>query len=201
MKLDTLFEAIPIKPHENDDGNHIPQFAVDWLNKHRYLNTGVIRFSAFTSVRYKGKTLILDHPFKTRWLTIAGIKGNSDLPSFKFGEVGNLEFKDSEFSDFSFLPGTVSALSFMNCDIVSLKGLSNVVKSCKSLTISFKTESGLLELLKLNELEKIALFNSVTYSDSDLAKALMIVYDHLEKDRDLLECQSDLIDAGLERFC
>lgn len=204
MKLDSIIEALPdgVKKIVGREtiygGEHIPDFVKEWVDSHKDILAGATRWA---SMQYDPEKGTLSHIIDGRWVTIAKLNSDEDLPPFRFGEIGRLEFNNCSFSDFSFLPEKVKALSFMASDIESLKGLSKVVKSCEEIVISPKTKSGLLELLNIPNLRKISLYNSVSNSDLPIAFALLTVLEHLRGDKDMLDCQSDLIDNDLESFC
>lgn len=204
MKLDSIFEALPdgvkkIVGHETIyGGEHIPEFVRKWVDSHKDMTAGATRWA---SMQFDPENGTLSHVIAGRWVTIANITSNEDLPPFKFGEIGRLEFHDCKFSDISFLPEKVRALSFMESDVPSIKGISKIVKSCEEIVLSPKMKSGLLELLSLNGLKKISLSRTVKFSDEPIGRAAFIVAEHLEGEKDIIDCQSELIDNDLESFC
>lgn len=94
-----------------------------------------------------------------------------------------------------FVPEKVSTVYLSNCEINSLKFPDDV--KCRVLAFEdTKIKCGLLGLLKNEGIEHV---EGAYETDRDLEKALSIVDKHLA-DRNIIECQSDLIDAGFEEW-
>jgi len=60
-----------------------------------------------------------------------------------------------------------------------------------------KIKCGLLNLMKTENIKTVHGFNE---ADNDVEKAFEIVNKHLKEGKDIIECQSDLIDAGFEKW-
>jgi hypothetical protein len=88
-------------------------------------------------------------------------------------------------------------LSCTNNPIVSLHGINEIVHSAAQIFLPDAVKSSILGLLLIDGLK--AVYVSKFNSPPQLGKALFIVNQHLGS-RDLLACQEELIDAGLEEF-
>lgn len=195
MKLNHLFETTP----ETDDEqttwekqwSHLPDGVHSWLSDH----SDAIFVSQPSSFSFKDGELSLHY---TGRMVLNGVT-DDNLPPWKWGAVGQLEFKeDCTFTDLTFLPRIVdSSLCFSQK--MSLKGIHKRVEKCDTLMLSTRTTSGFLDVLKIKNLAGIGKQKS-SFSTEDFDKAFSILVEHVDTSRDLLDCQSDLIDAGLGRF-
>ncbi len=192
MKLRSIIEA---KPHDDGLGGpnpDVPDSWFDWIKTHK--NTvGDIRPKAW-SVK-NGELCCL----KTRVLELDNVTDET-LPPFKLGEMGYVIFnKSCTFSDLSWLPTESDRLSFNGAKTKSLKGLSKKCKKVGELVISPYTETGLLEVFKIQELKKLIAFLSGG-DDPQFSDAFNIVRDIWKTGGDIFDAQSALLDAGLGRF-
>jgi hypothetical protein len=130
---------------------------------------------------------------------------------FQFSENFAIEY--SVLTSFEVFPKITESILFCR-DVElpndSLKGLSSRVKFCNSITINNKARSGFLELFKIKGLSDKQSFpiianteNSNVFRDwSKLKKVVSIVNKHLkDPNGNVFDCQNEMVDAGLERFC
>ena len=128
-------------------------------------------------------------------------------PTFKLGKVGGLEISRNCKSVTElphWLPSHTGFLKFVQTGITSIKGLNKIVKECESITFldkpygprrrgqDMKVPLGILTVFKIRGLVKISI------SGTAGKKACGIINNRLTGDRDVLECQNELIDAGFE---
>ena len=194
MKLETLFEAIPYDDGFGGENLDVPQEWFDWISAHKATG-GEIRPKAW-SVK-NGELCCI----KTRVLELKGVT-DDDLPPFKLGEMGHVIVNlYCEFSDLSWLPTSVDTLSFEVARVPSIKGLSKRCKYINELVLSPLIKTGLLEVFRLNGLEKLdSFFLTAEKGDSDYGKAYEIINNGFIEKADILDVQSALLDAGLGRF-
>lgn len=104
--------------------------------------------------------------------------------------------------DFEQFPKMVPKLSMT--DMVTIKSFRGIDKLTKLRVISIDTESmivdcGLLRLLKIPSLKRIVL-NRRDDTKNKFDSAMSIVFKHFEGDREVAECQQELIEAGLQEY-
>jgi hypothetical protein len=89
--------------------------------------------------------------------------------------------------------------------IANLTSLTDIEKYLSGITvhtifISPATISGILGLLKVANLQMVEVYNPKISRNEELISALKILNKHLYLQTDMLDCQSDLIEAGLKDF-
>ena len=121
--------------------------------------------------------------------------------SVRFGKI-NIFILDSSVTldNFDILPSESDHIEFQKgCSIPwNLKGISKGIVSCKKMTIP-EVRSGLLELMKIKGLKQVFL-NKVSHN-SRFSPAFAIVKEHIEKGKDIFDCQEALHEAGFGEFC
>lgn len=146
------------------------------------------------------------------WITFLGIASKSgprvfdppigpndwnNIAAFEFNGAGTGQIKHI-INDFTKIPN-LAALTFSACNIKSLKGIDKLNHVRKIWLHDVKLEGGLLRLLKMPNLE---MFNLTRLStDEKTERALDILEKHINsEERDVPECQQELIEAGLQEF-
>ena len=192
MKLENILEAKPFDDGLGGPNHDIPDEWFAWIGKHK-ATIGEIRPKAWSLENGELSCL------KTRVLELDNVTDET-LPPFKLGSMGMVIFnKSCTFSDLSWLPTEADRLSFNGAKVKSLKGLSKKCKLVNELVVSPYTESGLLEIFKLKELNKLIAFLTGG-DDPHFPDAFSIVRDIWKSGGDALDAQFALQDAGLERF-
>lgn len=109
-----------------------------------------------------------------------------------------MSIHEMNITDFVKFPN-VQNLQLYGCKMKSLAGIDKIT-GLKELTFGFavELEGGMLRLLK-TKIKPEDVTNHYI-SDDKFAKALKIVLKHMGGDRDLLECQNELIEADLEEY-
>ncbi len=194
MKLQNILEAIPYDDGLGGENPDVPKEWFDWIEKHK-ATVGNIRPRAW-SVK-NGELCCL----KTRVLELKGVT-DEDLPPFKLGEMGHVIVNQyCSFSDLSWLPTSVDTLSFETARVESLKGLSKNCKYVHELILSPLMKTGLLEVFRLKGLEKLnSFFLTTGKGGTDYERAYEIINSGFVEKADMLDVQSELLDAGLGRF-
>ena len=112
------------------------------------------------------------------------------------------DFCDNSLSTFENFPPVARVIK---CNRNKFESLHNIHKYIKEMSpissLSFfgnPIKSRVLGLLKIKNLREVILYG--TGDDKSLIKVESIINKHLAKGRDLLACQQELIDAGLEEF-
>ena len=95
---------------------------------------------------------------------------------------------------------TVRSVYFEKCSkLISLKGIHKHVPMVTTFRIATVIKSHILGLLKLEHLNELEYQPGYEFPDHESNKAFQILYAHLKK-KDLIACQQDLIDAGLDEY-
>lgn len=114
-------------------------------------------------------------------------------------------YMNFDITDWSKIPSIFSSyfVDGRASHVSTLKGIKEF-KTMKSFFmrgdgISMKKPIGVLELLKVQRLEKVR-YQTQPLSEVDRAfeKVLMIIQKYLKADRSLVDCQTELIEAGFE---
>jgi hypothetical protein len=186
MKLDHLIKTLK-------NWEHIPTEVVSWLKKH----VKNLELKPQQNFSFENGELSLD---KESRLVLTGISDN-DVPSWKFGKVGEIEFDHScSFTKFDFLPYHIDYNLYFDFKM-SLKGIHKRVKSCNIFYLSKDTTSGILDILKIEDIRGgIVVSGGASNLDPDFKKAFLMVKFGFEDEEDILDVQDKLFNAGLERF-
>jgi len=117
-----------------------------------------------------------------------------------------------DFSGFS-NPNLTSLEDFsnarsLNINLANCERLTSIkeIKRAKYLNITGCWRiRNMLHLLKIKDLERVRIWSPhIMFSQDDLAKKIKtldnIINKHLSGDKDIMECQEELIDAGLEEY-
>ena len=97
----------------------------------------------------------------------------------------------------------LSWLNLHDNPITSLKGIGHYYSGgqCgKSIKLPLSIKSNILGLLQINKLERVFIESNGQTANPDLYSACEIVTKYLQGSRDILDCQEELIDAGLKDF-
>ena len=126
------------------------------------------------------------------------------------GRISEVYIQDQKFSKFEdWLPHECKKLTITDSQITSLSGIDKFVKKCNKFIFEDNQKlitSGVLSLLKIEGLRSVEIhdrFNKHVGNDglSIYGKLNRILNFHLQTGRpDILECQSDLLDAGLQDY-
>lgn len=196
MKLKDLTEAKSNRKQEFDE----------WYKNNRF--TGKTK-----ELQYTNSKITIADPLKVKSSLFklnghtTGEQLSGPRPVFKVPEfikdddwtMDYIMFENYTFDNFEDLPN-VKKLAFRDCTFKSLKGIEN-----KSIlrVIQFGAKDpedmfdcGVLRLLKAPDLQNCT---SLSGGDPKMGKLCSIIDDHFQH-RDMVEAQSDLIDAGLEEF-
>lgn len=96
-----------------------------------------------------------------------------------------------------FLDGIVDLSNGSN---LTLSGIHKHIKRIQTgLYVPFEYKGPLLSVLKIKELEWVGTLSSED-SAPELFKATELISNHLQRGRNILNCQEDLIDYGLEEY-
>ena len=117
----------------------------------------------------------------------------------------NLSSTGISEEDFKYLPKKMSELQLAHCENVkTLSGLNNFVEKIeKSIAIlGIDLTGGLLGLLKIKGLKFGIQHGAGSLSEKPLSKAINIVdsYMPVKTNDAIMDCQNELIDAGLEEY-
>lgn len=96
-----------------------------------------------------------------------------------------------------------NAYDFRNCTIKTLKFPANLDVLELHFADNCKFECGLLSLLKISSLRDFTIYDldgDPDKIDAKLAKAFEIVTEHFHGDKDVIACQTELIDADLDEY-
>jgi len=117
----------------------------------------------------------------------------------------DVAFSDIIIPDFLCLPVETTSIVFEDEFSIQIKSFKNIQRYAPKLKEIYLDEDifsqcvvGVLPLLKLQNF-KGTTFNSGVTFNTKFAKALKILNNHLEN-KDIIECQDELIDAGLDDF-
>ena len=155
----------------------------------------------------------------TGWLTIQKMKFNK-LP-VNILSAQNFKIHHDGFRDFTGLSctmisgdctfeGSFSSLENLDIDcskslllrskkLTNLSHISKHVKSCQTLRLFSPIESHLLDALRIENLSVIEIPIHSKF-ELRLSKAVEIINTYLDTKGDILDCQQELIDAGLKQF-
>jgi hypothetical protein len=84
-------------------------------------------------------------------------------------------------------------IDFSNFKKMSLSHLDKYIDYCPTLIVPRKYKGPILSLLKINGLKKVSM-------DLEQIPISEIVKKHLSRNRDILECQTELIEAGFKEY-
>ena len=98
-------------------------------------------------------------------------------------------------------PSQCKVITAIDCKIKSIKDIDKKISYCEKLYLAGNPiEGGVLSLLKINGLKEISLGDVLDRRGSDLRAVAHIIQKHLRSDRDIMDCQDELIDAGFESY-
>lgn len=124
--------------------------------------------------------------------------------NFPFDVKGDIEAWGNHFTSLEGItPHIGGVLDICLCNgLKSFKNIGKMVKKCKSIIVPAALESNILSVLLIPNLERIHHEdNEVTEREiPELAKALQIMQHQLNGDRDVMDGQEELIQAGLREF-
>jgi hypothetical protein len=127
---------------------------------------------------------------------------NLKLKSFKnFPEQveGNVNASRNNFSSFEGITKIITEdLDISKCpNLISLSGIHKHLLQCKNIIISGSiTKNNFLGLLNIKKLEEVYTNDDYDYSGN----ICEIINKHLQSDRDVLECQEELITNGYRHY-
>lgn len=199
MKASELFEA-ETRRWPKAQGRETPptKEMIKWLNKFTIKHS-----SGFVSYDHKNYWVNENdgelHAYQTTSISFKKVTDQT-LPPFKMKEAGWLGFdRTCDFTDFSWLPEKLGTLMFLNSNVKTFKGIHKHVKEVKELYVGKNTQSGLLDLVKIENLGAIR--NLVTVAENrELFKAIKIIQKFKKQELDIFDIQEEFINAGLERF-
>jgi hypothetical protein len=87
-----------------------------------------------------------------------------------------------------------------NKSIKHLKDIHKIVKSCRTISLPGKIKSNILGLILIEDLAQIRLGSKEKIINPGLTQAIEIMNKHLLGNRDILECQEELIVNGLKEY-
>ena len=131
-------------------------------------------------------------------------QNNEKFPEYiKFGNVERFRIFDSSINTFEMLPEKLLTLSILtDSNIPSLKGISKYLKECKIIGINRNVKSGFLDLFNVRGLSSIVLKGMAYEKITEYQTLIRIMNNHLSSlERDVFECQSELLDNDLGSFC
>ena len=133
-------------------------------------------------------------------------KGTKALKSLVGGPkrvMKSAYFQDSGIESLEGLLEVRNSLYVADCShLKSLHGVGTTcLKSCSSLYLSPYVVSDILGLMLVKDLSTIEVFTN-TRTNKELEQAIKIIIKHKEykADPDLIDCQHELIEAGLEEY-
>lgn len=131
------------------------------------------------------------------------IQSCDELESLKGAPTSLLDVVVSYCDHISSLKGLVDAEEIRLTKLPnfrSFEGINKTLKSCKKIFLdNMLIESHILGLLEVEDLKYVSLINPGSMH-GDMIRALEILNKHLSRNKDIFECQSDLIEAGLDRY-
>ena len=102
------------------------------------------------------------------------------------------------FEDF---PSHCKVLTAVGCKITSLTGIHKKLQYCEKLYLAdCPIDSSILGLLQIKGLKEVSLGGTHDKTASDCAKAGWIINSYLKKGGDIMDCQEELIAAGLTKL-
>lgn len=119
------------------------------------------------------------------------------------GSVANIfDVSSNQLKDWSGFPSQVGVINAVGNKMTSFKGIARDVTMCNEITADIECRTNVLELFKIEGLEKVSFkAKAVSQVTDELAREIEIAQDiinkHLEGDRDIIDVQSDFIDADL----
>ena len=137
----------------------------------------------------------VDGSFVAAYLGLQDLKGCPPMVSDVCDLSGNA------LTSWAGAPAYCGELKVIKNKITSFTGISREVLNLSTLTVDDKINRGILELLDLEHLEELSIFdfgNLPKDKSDELIKVSRIVNSCLNGSRDVFDLQSDLIDAGLE---
>ncbi|AVH85017.1 hypothetical protein RsoM2USA_88 [Ralstonia phage RsoM2USA] len=126
-----------------------------------------------------------------------------ELDNLKGAPANLLDLVVSRCNHISDLSGITNSEEIRLAKLTNLRsfeGISKTLKSCKKIFIdNMVIESNILGLLEVQDMQEVVLINP-SLLPSDMKRAFQILNTHLRGNKDIFECQSDLIEAGLDRY-
>ena len=119
------------------------------------------------------------------------------------GSVSNIfDVGNNKLATWDNFPGQVGEIRVVGNNIPSFKGIKDHVQICKEIVADVSCRTGVFELFKIDWLEKVSFkATGISHITDDLAKEIeiaeAIINKHLQGDRDIIDVQSDFIDADL----
>lgn len=134
--------------------------------------------------------------FKAAGLWLESLEGGP-------GSVSNIfDVSDNQLTNWDGFPSQVGEINAVGNKITSFKGIAYNVTMCNTVIADAQCRSGVLELFKIEGLEQVSFkARQPSQITNELAieieKAYHIINKHLQGDRDIIDVQSDFIDADL----
>lgn len=127
-------------------------------------------------------------------LNLTDIKGIPDT-------LEELNISRNPIDTFEDFPSHCKVLSAIDCQIKSLKGIHKKLLSCEKLYLrGCPIESAILGLLQIKGLKEVSLGGYSDKIGSDANQAMIIINKYLKNGGDALDCQEELIAAGLNKL-
>ena len=141
-------------------------------------------------------------------LTIVDFDEGFEPPvPFKFKYIQRLRIASGTvLTTFDIFPEKAFGVGFLNDEkMPSLKGLSKVLKECKTFRINTRFKNGMIEFFKIRGLEDVSIYspksekNRTAKFEKKISKAVKILNKWL-KEKDPFGFQNEMEDEGLREF-
>ena len=104
---------------------------------------------------------------------------------------------NNKLTSFEGFPRFIKGMAANKNPITTLKGIHNHIKSCNNMAVDI-VESGYMDLFRIKDLQTIYIHENGQRLDNELD---VIINKHLKSpERDWMDCQEELIQAGLKRY-
>jgi hypothetical protein len=130
-------------------------------------------------------------------------RGLTSLTQISFAErlEGNLFCERNKLVNLEGCPPYIGgSLSVINNPISSLTGVHRIVRHVSNIWLPYSIQSSILGLLKIEGLHRVIAGGEMSPGGDRFDLAIRLINKHLRGDRDILACQEELIDNGLEEF-
>lgn len=157
-------------------------------NKLRFVNGGMVLPIQFGKCEY----------FSIDDCRLSTLKGSPRIVTGDFTAVGNL------ITDLDGAPEEIGSSCNIskNPNLTSLTGIHKHIKYIGyDLIISGTIKSSILGILMIKNIKKVVLWDPSNISKlDDMVAAVQILNKHNKGNRDILECQEEMINAGLKEY-